>query len=585
MKAEQKSISSQFEIIDALIAQSQVDDAIDELKKLQKNVFDSWSYIGVYKRYITLGETKSAEKIIKKALKSNSHNSELIALYSYFLLRQNRLDEAESFAKELKGTKYGSVYSEIILKKSLNKDEKIDLANSKIEEFYQIFYDAYEGSKNPLWIRNCAVLDMINGNYSVASSLSPSYFLDADDAYFWAVVLYDAGEYTKAIEVCETSNRFYDANSNSERRNQFVAIESDSYIALHEMSLAEQKRQQVLSDMDDESLKQFSGDKNLPILMQNSAIWAMNQNNENEAGKLLFKIVNIWPNYVPSLVLYANYAYSSNQQRVEDFETRMLRKAGISSLEMTEYDNRFIVPLSDASERINNALTVTKNPYLYISKLDLKYKMDESFTTKEKTADLWNLLENNNENSEYKNILIQYAVNFLLQTKQNNDAWNVFYEYVYSTYKFNKDDDFWVQFERNLSEIDYNIVELAAYFAAEKNLKDELFRLSEYCVYESSGILNENEISSKVSSAICMNLADAYFSTGKSEKALDLYGKTAGKETDNKIRSEIFYRIGEIYLSQSESNDALRAFDYAYSINKNNIKAQFLRDKISSDEY
>jgi tetratricopeptide (TPR) repeat protein len=309
----------------------------------------------------------------------------------------------------------------------------------------------------------------------------------------------------------------------------------------------------------------------------------MNQGNENDCGKLLFKIVNNWPDFVPSLVLYSNYAYTSNLKRTEDYETKMLRQAGISSLEMIEYDNRFVIPLSDAFERINNALITNKNPYLYICKLDLKYKMNEKLSVKDKTADLWNLLENNNENNEYKSVLVQYAVNFLLKTNQNDDAWSVFYKYVTSFYNFNSEEDFWIQFEKNLSSIDYNIVELASYFAAEQKLRDEMFRISEYCVYESSGILKENEISSKVSSSVCMNLSDAYFSTGKVAKSLDLYGRTAGKEANSKVRSEIYYRIGEIYLSLGESADALRALDYSYSINKDNVKAQFLRDKISSD--
>lgn len=583
MKAEQKSVTSQFDVIDALIAQNQFDDAISELKKIQKQIYDSWSYIGVYKRYMAMGEKKSAEKIIKKALKTNSHNVELIALYSFFLLRENRLDEAEVLAKELKGTKYGSIYSEAILKKSYSNEEKLNLDNSNIDDFYQIFMDAYRGSNNPLWLRNCAVMDMIRGDFSSASALLPEYFLNLDDIFFWSTVLYDSSEYSKMLEVSENANKFFDNSVLNEKINKLIALESDSYIALHELDLAEQKRREILSNINDESIINYKNDKILPIIMQNSAVWSMNQGNENDCGKLLFKIVNNWPDFVPSLVLYSNYAYTSNLKRTEDYETKMLRQAGISSLEMIEYDNRFVVPLSDAFERINNALITNKNPYLYICKLDLKYKMNEKLSVKDKTADLWNLLENNNENNEYKSILVQYAVNFLLKTNQNDDAWSVFYKYVTSFYNFNSEEDFWIQFEKNLSSIDYNIIELASYFAAEQKLRDEMFRISEYCVYESSGILKENEISSKVSSSVCMNLSDAYFSTGKVAKSLDLYGRTAGKEANSKVRSEIYYRIGEIYLSLGESADALRALDYSYSINKDNVKAQFLRDKISSD--
>ena len=42
MKAEQKSLTSQFETIDALINQSQMDLAVKSLKKIEKKAHDSW---------------------------------------------------------------------------------------------------------------------------------------------------------------------------------------------------------------------------------------------------------------------------------------------------------------------------------------------------------------------------------------------------------------------------------------------------------------------------------------------------------------------------------------------------------------
>ena len=74
MKAEQNSLTSQLELIDALISQSQMQSALKELKKIEKRAFDSWTYIGIYKRYMQLGEQIQAEKIIKKAKKHNKLN-------------------------------------------------------------------------------------------------------------------------------------------------------------------------------------------------------------------------------------------------------------------------------------------------------------------------------------------------------------------------------------------------------------------------------------------------------------------------------------------------------------------------------
>ena len=101
--------------------QNQMQSALKELKKAEKRAYDSWTWIGIYKRYITLGEKTAAEKVLKKALKKNSSNLELQAVYSNFLLREGRLAEAGKLAEKLRGSKYASIYSEYILRDSLEK--------------------------------------------------------------------------------------------------------------------------------------------------------------------------------------------------------------------------------------------------------------------------------------------------------------------------------------------------------------------------------------------------------------------------------------------------------------------------------
>ena len=147
LKAEQNSLTSQFDVIDALVMQNQMQSALKELKKAEKRAYDSWTYIGIYKRYMTLGEKAAAEKLLKKALKKNNSNQELLAVYASFLLRGNRLGDAEKITEKLRGTKYASLYSEFILRQSIEKaaasgQNGYDFYSQK--EFYQIFLDAYK---------------------------------------------------------------------------------------------------------------------------------------------------------------------------------------------------------------------------------------------------------------------------------------------------------------------------------------------------------------------------------------------------------------------------------------------------------
>ena len=573
-------------MVDIQIADNQFSDAVKQLKKIEKQAYDVWSYIGIYKRYAQIGEDKLAEKLLKKALKKNSRNPELKAIYATLLLRQNRLDEAKKMAEDLHGTKYGSIYSEVVLKQAM-AGETSDFY--KDPKYYSIYYDAYRGSLNPIWIRNCAIFNLKEGRFDNAASLLPASFADADDAYFWALVLYDSGKYYESIDALEASRSFLRDYSvmginrllkTSEVKQ--IALESDAYMAVSEMEAAEAKRQELICQIDNFNRLSAEDDNLLSIIVVNSAVWAKNQYDDDSCADLLFYSVNRWPDNVAALILYSDFAYNSNLEREESMEIRNLRQNGISSVSMEKYDNRRKIPLSDAVYRLEQAMARTKDPYLSIVRLDLKYKMDNTFTVKEKTADLWMQMENNyTEEEKYQMLLVQYVLSFLLKTNQKDDAKELFTKYVSNAYSFNAKEDFWTQVGKNLNVMDERTAEFAAWFATDERKFDEALRIYEYCVYESGGILYEGIVSPLVSTVSCMNLADIYFSTGRKDKSLDLYGKAAGRESKNYLRSDVFYRIANIYAADGDKKNALRSAEYAILLYPDNARASLLKEKLS----
>ena len=588
MKAEQKSLTSQFETIDALINQSQMDLAVKSLKKIEKKAHDNWSNIAVFKRYILLGEKERADLLLKKALKKNSENLELLAVYSNFLIKENRFDEAKNYAKKLCGTKYSSLYSELILKSAVNQKTQNENSSKSLfydeQQFYQIYLDAYNSTKNPIWLKNCAVFDLTNGYFEKASLLNPGVYADADDAFFWAEILYDAKKYYASLEVLEKSKKIMNDYQNKSRfmtsEVKIAALESDIYMALSDMENSQKIRQNLIDEI--ENIHITSEDEQyLPVIFVNSAIWEMNCGNADACADLLFYAVNKWTDYVPALVLYADFAYNSSLQRKEDTEILALRNAGITSLEMEKYDKRRKIPLSDAIYRIDTALEKKNDPYLEIVKLDLKYKTNKNLSEKEKNRDLWYLLEDIYETEKtYNYLLVQYALNYLLRTNQKTDAWKVFYDYVSQKNNFSEKRNFWKQFIEKINEIELPVCEFAGYFAAENKLVEEAVRIYEYCVYESAGFLEDGLISPNVSTQACMNLADIYFSIGKKDKALKLYGIISGRETKNSLRSDIFYRIANIYVAQGDIKNALRLAEYSYSLYPQSVRASVLKDKL-----
>ena len=559
--------------------------AIKELKKVGKRAYDSWSYIGIYKRFILIGEQNLAEKIIKKALKKNKQNQELLAVYTNFLLRQNRLEDAGKYAEKLRNGNYASLYSELVLRESQKQvTDQGAYAFYQNEDFYQIYLDAYKGSKNPIWLRNCAVYNLTQGLYNQASLLNPPAYADVDDAYFWGLCLYDAGKYNFAIEALEKAHKYYSDYDNKKQFKcneiQIVALESDAYMAVSDFEQADLVRSCVVNNIDT-VFADIKDDTLLPVIMVNSAIYAKNQMSEDYFADLLFYIVNRWPDYVPALILYSDFAYTSNLEKKEDDEVAALRRAGIKSLEMEKYDSRRKIPLSDALYRIDQSLKRKSDPYLSITKLDLKYKTDPKLSEKDKYRDLWVLLEDNYIEGEiYHTLLVQYALNFLLTTKEYDDAWNLFYKFTTSHGTYDVKRDFWEQFIEQMKYYDLPIVEMAAWFASDLKKTNEAIRIYEYCVYESAGLLEDGLISPLVSSASCMNLANIYFSIGKKDRALDLYGKIAGREVNNAKRSEIFYRIACIYSALGDIKNALRSSEYASSLYPENERASVLKDKL-----
>ncbi len=591
MRAEQKSLTYQFEMIDILIDDNQLKEALSELKKAEKSVYDSWSYIGLFKRYIKLGEDKNAGKVILKALKKNEKNNELLAVYSQFLLQKNRFDEALKYSEKLRDSKYASLYSEAVLKqlqqqlnltKSENKSYKDYYKDIK---YYSIYLDAYKTTLNPIWIRNCSIFHLAEGLFDNAASLAPEQYANLEDAYFWAMVFYDDAKYYESVAALETAKKYINDYSNTSKNAkitpvQLFSLESDAYLGAYDFEEAEKQRARIIAQAD--SLEKISehDEKLLSNMTVNSALYAKNAGDLKRTSDLLIYAVDRWPYDTAAILLYSDFAYESNLERPEDQEQALLRKSGLASLEMERYDNRIKIPLDDALYRIDIALKEKNDPKLEIKKLDLKYKLQPNLSVKEKSADLWHILEENyNHTQQYEPLFIQYALNYLLQTSQEDDAFYLFKKSVASMYNFDSEQDFWIQFEKKMPLMDVKLVEFAAWFALNQKLFEEAVRFYHYCVFESGGIISEGAVSQNASVQACMNMADIYFSTGKKDAALDLYGKVAGRESNKYLRSEVFYRIACIYVSLGDYKNALHAADYSLSLYPGNARAALLKAK------
>ena len=118
---------SGMESIDIFIKNGDSSEAMRLLKKYEKKAYSSFARLGIYRRYMTLGEEKRAEKVLVKGLKKLPDNLELTAVYGHFLLRHGQLLKAIDITKILEGTKYGSIRSEALMKKLLQNENLQEL--------------------------------------------------------------------------------------------------------------------------------------------------------------------------------------------------------------------------------------------------------------------------------------------------------------------------------------------------------------------------------------------------------------------------------------------------------------------------
>ncbi|MBQ5999029.1 MAG: hypothetical protein IJL70_06120 [Treponema sp.] len=585
--ASRMSFTSSLDQIDALINQNQYADAEKELGKLEKFAYGSWAEIGIFRRYCQIGCNQKAEKVLLNGLKKNPENLELNAVYTHFLMRNKKLDEALAAGRCLQGTKYGSLYSEAVLKDTLKKADSSALAKIfHSDDYFPVYYDAYKGTGDNAWLRNCALLRLYRGEYTSACAVHPDQVFGVDDAYFWALVMYDGSCFADSIQYSETALKMLDSGNagrfKKTSKKSLVALTADSYISLSDAERAETVRSSYLDSISDYRTgwilpEGYENDTELPVIFVNSAKWSRDNLEEDRCVALLSLCVESWPDYVPALTAYADFALSSNKALPEDNVVRELRDAGLATLEMEKYDNRARIPVSDAIYKIDESLKREKNPLLYIVRLDIRYKIETKLSDKEKTADIWRILEENMVRpSVFDELLLSYAENYFLSSKDYENAWTLFYKYISKKYDISADSAFWENMIRSIHSFTLKENELAAYFASMALRSEDAVCLYENAVYENGLAGTEGNVSALASDKACLNLAMIYNSLGKKAAALDLYSKTTGRCSDMYLKSMAMYRMALIYYADKDYRNARRCAEYSVSLNRRNSEAIYL---------
>jgi Tfp pilus assembly protein PilF len=152
-KSANFSFATSMDTVDSMIALGQMKEANDLLKDASTVASEPNEWFAIYKRYIRTGNTKEAGKLMKKAYKKCSGNAEVAAVYAHHLIQEKNYDDAYKVAVRLENTPYGSILSELRLKKAKAENNYLK------REFVQTFCDAAYATGNDRYLRNAAVIE------------------------------------------------------------------------------------------------------------------------------------------------------------------------------------------------------------------------------------------------------------------------------------------------------------------------------------------------------------------------------------------------------------------------------------------
>lgn len=599
-KARAVSITAALDEADRYITQGYPKDALKILSSCEKRILNPMEAVGVYKRYLALDQKKAAERILKNSLKKNPDNLELNAVYAIFLDRAGFYDKAFKRAALLRGTKYGSVYAEFLLRRQEQEEGEKSFDFYFSPEMNAIYIDAYNGSGDNAWLRNAALCSMRKGEYGDAAQIAPEQKKSSSDAYFWALVFYDNKKYGEAAEsllqakeaLQKNEDRFADGIVDSRKTNsiEIASLLSDCYVNMGEEKEAEKIRSELIAQITlggEKSLAAEVGSTEslLGTMYLNSALYALQKNDERAAYNVLTFVTQKWPDNVSALIAYGNFAYNSSRRTMDDPLTKSLRDAGVVSADMKRFDEAPRVAVSDALLRMKESVARTHNDTLYVAALELEDKIDDSSDDRSRLGRMYRVLERNATGADlYPEPIAQYAVHTLLRLDRYDEAKEMFKKYLIARYKLGLERDFEEDLVLNLQKMSVWETEYAAYFAAVEKNTDLTKRLYEYAVYETgySSAYGGTEISPAAANESAVNLAMIYSSTGNKDKALELYGRAQSRATDNYMRSQIMYRLACIYDAKNDAAATVKALEYSLYLDPANGNARLLLGKFKN---
>ena len=609
------SLPSMLDSADNYIAAGDAKSAIAILDQAATQADGTYEQLGVFKRFMKLGDLNRAEKTVKKALKKDKKSPELNAVYGNLLLKKGQTAKALKQAKNLSGTKYGSIYAEAFLRtaqetgKSANelfgaKKTKADKEWKKSCErfpddialrqrvfrdrrFSSIYYDAFLGTGKYRWNWNAATLDMLGGKYSQAADKYSGETENAEDSLFWGKVLYDAGHFPESLDALTQHEDELDEDD--EEYDYVTAVQTkallaDVYYILGQDSDSAQKREEIL-DMEIE--EGTLADSVLPSVYVNSAIYAKSQEDPFSEYEFLSRAVNDYPEYIPALASYGEFALERMNRPPDDTMTAHIRAAGLLTREMEKDAEIPEINLNGILEQMKVLSSKTDNSELKVMMEKLYSRANRGEEKSRMSARIWTMLEQSETgNNLYPEPIVRYAVSTFINNDLFSDAEDLFMRYEMANHRDSlsgkkKKAKVFVP-EDNMNLLSLWECEAAAWFRIYHGNYENAKKLYDHIldVYaDRSPVLNVSGQNESVVNTY-INLGNLYSRDKRSPIAMDYLNKASGRASSAEKKAEILYRMGKISYYQRDYHSASRFIQYALKLDPSHNRAHFVEQQI-----
>ncbi len=614
--SEGASLTRRLDEVDAFIQAGDTGEAVRLLKEASKEAFSAYARIGIYRRYMLLGETESAEKTLVKGLKKLPQNEELSAVYANFLLRRNRLLEAARVAKCLEGTAYGSLYSEAVLRlvrtgsisvqdalnapKKIKNDKKHPVPALTTQTFKDpvlipLYADAWKAGRDWKWLSNAVTLLMLEGDTTNAVALKPKTLESMEEKLLWALVLYDSGLYADSLQVLSgareslvltpSSLTTLSSSSLADREKvatylELCALLSDVYYILGSDDASEEERSILISSLTNinESLlpENFRATV-LPLVYLNSISHARMQNEPVREYELLSYALKNFPSNRNVLAAFGQFALDTAARPPEDELLTQLRQAGLRTQKMEADDLVPAVALEEALSYIDASLKKSRDVPLVVLREELRDASSLTDRAELKASRVWLLLEQEETGTNtYPPEVLSYALSRLINCGFYDEAHQLFNRCMTASYG----KDFIPSEEPQLMELWE--LEYAAYFEGTSGSARNSRRLYSYIAdhfADRAAVMHSTGQNETVVNAL-VNLALIQASTGEEKLAVETLNMASGKTASIKTKAEILYRLAVLHKGLGDSRNAQRSLQYALTLNPSLGKAHLLQKEL-----